>query len=178
VTARSVSEETRAKMSAAHLGKKLNANQIAALGKSNKERIWTSEMRAKTSAALIGRQLSVETRAKMSEARRGQPHPRRGYPIPMDVRAKISASHLGVAFSEEHKQAMAASEVGNRRAKDAPVKGECSYCGAPAQTYDHPIPRGRPGSDPDDVVPACYACNASKSNRTPDEWLARGLYQR
>ncbi|MEP7378371.1 MAG: HNH endonuclease [Chloroflexota bacterium] len=55
----------------------------------------------------------------------------------------------------------------------ASVKGECIYCFQPATTYDHVIPRGRPGWDePGNLVPACLSCNGQKGQRTPDEWLA------
>jgi 5-methylcytosine-specific restriction endonuclease McrA len=51
--------------------------------------------------------------------------------------------------------------------------GECVYCLAPAITWDHVIPRDRPGWDaPDNLVPACESCNAQKQNRTPEEWFA------
>ena len=60
--------------------------------------------------------------------------------------------------------------MGNTSARDASVKGECVYCGSPATERDHPIP-----SEPETVL-ACRRCNASKSGRTPEEWLAAGLY--
>lgn len=49
----------------------------------------------------------------------------------------------------------------------------CYYCGAsdvPLQ-LDHVMPRSRGGADhPDNLVPACKTCNASKGARTPEEW--------
>lgn len=43
--------------------------------------------------------------------------------------------------------------------------GRCVYCGAPADTIDHVIPRSKGGTDdPDNLVPACRDCNSRKSN--------------
>nr|WP_246246611.1 HNH endonuclease [Isoptericola sediminis] len=48
--------------------------------------------------------------------------------------------------------------------------GECAYCGGPAQTVDHVIPRSRGGdSSWLNLVAACEACNHRKANRTPLE---------
>lgn len=50
----------------------------------------------------------------------------------------------------------------------------CHYCDAtdvPLQ-LDHVFPRSRGGKDhPDNLVPACRKCNASKGARTPEEWM-------
>lgn len=59
--------------------------------------------------------------------------------------------------------------------RNPPVKGECVYCGKPATERDHVIPRGRGGVE---TVLACHTCNDSKGQRTPDEWLAAGLYSK
>lgn len=46
----------------------------------------------------------------------------------------------------------------------------CRYCGAPADSVDHIIPRSRKGADdPDNLVAACRTCNSSKGARTPEE---------
>jgi hypothetical protein len=67
------------------------------------------------------------------------------------------------------------SEVRRRAVLGAPVLGECVYCDAPAQTWDHVIPRGRPGADdPDNLMPACWDCNRAKGARTPEEWFSTG----
>ena len=69
--------------------------------------------------------------------------------------------------------------TGNDFVLSAPIKGECAYCGAPARSTDHVLPRSRGGGDDKaNIVPCCYRCNSSKSNRTPDEWLRDGLYGR
>lgn len=42
---------------------------------------------------------------------------------------------------------------------------KCTYCGDPATTTDHVIPRSRGGTNTkDNLVPACATCNSLKSN--------------
>ena len=42
-------------------------------------------------------------------------------------------------------------------------RGICHYCGAPANTVDHVIPRSAGGTDhPQNLVAACQPCNRSK----------------
>jgi 5-methylcytosine-specific restriction endonuclease McrA len=46
----------------------------------------------------------------------------------------------------------------------------CQYCGAPAETVDHVVPRSRGGAhDWENVVAACRRCNGKKQNRLPHE---------
>jgi len=50
----------------------------------------------------------------------------------------------------------------------------CAYCATKLPmkklTYDHVMPRSRGGrTEWDNIVTACYACNAKKANKTPDE---------
>lgn len=79
--------------------------------------------------------------------------------------------------TDETRHRLSRAHMGNDHAKSAPVKGDCVYCGDPAQTLDHVQPRihGPKCQGACDRVPACWRCNASKGNRTPDEWLAAGL---
>ncbi len=99
-----------------------------------------------------GAVLTAEQRAKISQALRGRPaHPN-------FIAATIRRNR---------------ENVGNRFVLDAPVKGECVYCGGPAQTHDHVVPLSRGGADAErNIVLACFWCNRSKSNRTPEEWIA------
>jgi hypothetical protein len=116
-------------------------------------RLKMAAIAAKISAALRGRTMPPETRAKLSAALKGRAPVR--YP---DTGAKISASK---------KAAFARQPQRPRR-----VIGICTYCGRPANTRDHIIPRCRGGSDdPSNLTPACLECNASKRELTPDEWL-------
>ena len=46
----------------------------------------------------------------------------------------------------------------------------CGYCGKPATTIDHILPRSRGGADSwENLVAACLRCNNIKSDRTPQE---------
>lgn len=54
----------------------------------------------------------------------------------------------------------------------------CAYCGAPATSLDHVIPRSRGGSHTwDNVVAACARCNHTKADRSVAEmgWRLRSL---
>jgi 5-methylcytosine-specific restriction endonuclease McrA len=61
--------------------------------------------------------------------------------------------------------------------------GCCAYCGASARpgkvgqiTLDHMVPMERGGSHSiENVVPACWGCNASKKDMTPLEWILYSL---
>jgi hypothetical protein len=75
LTGHPVSEETRAKMSAALRGKRMPPR--------------TEAHRAALSAAQIGKVVSTETRAKLRAARLG----RKGPPCSPETRAKMSAAH-------------------------------------------------------------------------------------
>lgn len=54
--------------------------------------------------------------------------------------------------------------VGQRRAlQERPERARCSYCERPAVSWDHVEPRARGGgSESDNLVPACRACNSTK----------------
>lgn len=46
----------------------------------------------------------------------------------------------------------------------------CAYCGGPAETVDHIVPRSRGGLLTwENAVAACLRCNHRKANRTPSE---------
>lgn len=49
----------------------------------------------------------------------------------------------------------------------------CWYCGNPANTTDHLIPRASGGGDGDEnTVRACWPCNRQKSDLSLEEWRA------
>lgn len=53
-----------------------------------------------------------------------------------------------------------------------PIGFPCAFCGNPADSWDHLIPRARGGLNrKKNKVPACTPCNNAKGDRTPLEWL-------
>ena len=58
------------------------------------------------------------------------------------------------------------------------LSGACTYCGAPAESLDHLIPRLRDGPDSaDNLVPVCRWCNSSKGGRDVFEWAtSKGFF--
>jgi 5-methylcytosine-specific restriction endonuclease McrA len=64
-------------------------------------------------------------------------------------------------------------EVGvavNRRTVFARDGHRCQYCGSPADSIDHVVPRSRGGTHTwENVVAACRRCNTRKEDRLPHE---------
>ena len=127
-----VSEETRAKISAARKGTRASAETRAKLsamrsGKSLSEkhrlallgRTQSAETRAKIGAKQRGKTISVETRAKLRAARLGRKFP----PLPEAVRAKISAANSGKKRTLEMRAAQSA------RLKGCTFAGRCPKMG-------------------------------------------------
>ncbi len=182
---RQFTPEHRAKLRAAHLGKPLSPEHREAKAAAMRR----PEVRAKLSKAgrgnksSQGRVLTLETRQRISVAKIA------AYDRDPSLRQRIAAANRAAnerdpSLREIHAAALRAAyeRDPSLRAKaaayvvNAPVLGECIYCFGPAQTMDHVIPRGRPGwDDPANLLPACYSCNSSKNDRTPDEWLATGV---
>ena len=55
----------------------------------------------------------------------------------------------------------------SRRAVFARDAWKCQYCGGPAETVDHLVPRSRGGPHSwENVVAACKRCNSKKKDRT------------
>lgn len=66
----------------------------------------------------------------------------------------------------------------NRRAVFARDGHRCQYCGAPAESIDHVVPRSRGGRHTwDNVVAACRPCNVRKRDRLLEETSMRLLRQ-
>ena len=58
----------------------------------------------------------------------------------------------------------------NRRTVFARDGQDCQYCGGPAESIDHVMPRSRGGTHTwDNVVAACRRCNTRKEDRLPHE---------
>ena len=92
-----------------------------------------------------------------------------------------------VEAKDAERRARDAARTASRRAKMPPEaewnalrryvferdEWRCVYCGYSGNLLhlDHALPLSRGGSsEPDNLVCACQFCNASKGNRTPDEW--------
>ena len=87
------------------------------------------------------------------------------YAIAMDLRRKLLLGET----------AFPSIDVRDERRK---LNSRCTYCGQPAETVDHLIPRLRQGTDSaDNLVPACRWCNSSKGGRDVFEWAtSKGFF--
>ena len=48
---------------------------------------------------------------------------------------------------------------------------ECGYCGKPATSLDHIIPKYKSGSsNRNNLIPCCRTCNANKASSSMEEW--------
>jgi group I intron endonuclease len=102
------SEETKAKVRAANVGRK-----------------HSEETKAKLSAAKIGKRLSEDHKAKLSAARIGKI----GKKHSEETKAKMSAAHTGKKFSEEHKAKMSAANIGKKHSEEAKAKMSATRTG-------------------------------------------------
>jgi 5-methylcytosine-specific restriction endonuclease McrA len=107
-----------------------------------------------------------------------------------DLRAAV-ADHHHKALRERHRANIKLRERWEARQRNAYARfisavseilltpdAKCAYCGAPARTLDHVLPRSRwPELERrfSNLAPACKRCNPAKSNRTVDEWRAARL---
>ena len=87
---KSLSAETRKKMSEANKGKHHSAETRKKLSEANKGKHHSEETRKKISEANKGKHLSEETRKKMSEALNGENHPFFGKHHSEETRKKMS----------------------------------------------------------------------------------------
>jgi len=51
----------------------------------------------------------------------------------------------------------------------------CYYCGDPASTMDHKIPKSKGGGGGANLVPACLRCNQMKADLTDREFFFKIL---
>lgn len=97
---RILSDETKARMSAAHKGKKLHPlseehkAKISASSKDRKKPPRADEHRAKISAAKKGKPQSEDFRAKMSAFRKGKPSPNKGKSLSEEAKARMRGRTL------------------------------------------------------------------------------------
>jgi hypothetical protein len=113
---RAVTEATRAKMAAATRRQMQDPAQRAAVSRVHKGKTISLEHRKRVSEATKlrwarwraeGGVTSVETRAKISAARKGKP----GHPVSAEAREKIAASKRGKARSTETRARISASRL-------------------------------------------------------------------
>lgn len=51
---------------------------------------------------------------------------------------------------------------------------KCAYCGAPATSLDHIVPKYKSGcSNRHNLIPACRRCNANKGSQNMEEWYEK-----
>jgi plasmid stability protein len=120
---RPTSEGARAKMRAAHLGKKLSAETRAKIsaGGAGIKKPRTPEHQAKITAASVGRKASAETRAILSAMRLGKP-------MPPGTGAKIAAAQigntrgLGTKHSAESIEITRQKNLGQKRSDETKAK--------------------------------------------------------
>lgn len=113
------SEETRARMSAAHKNPSLETRaKISAAGK---RRRHSEETRSRMSTAHKNR--SDEHRAKLSAAAKAQWAREKGKKLSDETRAKMSAAHTGKKLSDETRARMSAAAKA-RHAREKAAKAE------------------------------------------------------
>jgi group I intron endonuclease len=103
-----VSDETKAKLSAASKGKTHSPEAIEKCRAARIGHIPSDETKKKIRTSLKGKTASTEARAKMTATRKGKP-------LSLEHRERISAGHKGKTQSAEHN---AAAVEGKRRAKE------------------------------------------------------------
>jgi hypothetical protein len=116
---RTLSPETRAKISAVHKGRTLNPEHRAKIAAAQKGRTHSPETRAKIAAANKRRFRSPEHRARIAAALKGRPlspeHRARiaaalkGREVSPETRARLSAAQKGRTLSPEHRAKLSAA---------------------------------------------------------------------
>jgi HNH endonuclease len=86
-----------------------------------------------------------------------------------------SAERPGAAGRMDHQPNVATQPPldKKRRALRRALEGQtCSYCPAPATTWDHFVPRSKGGRlTIENRRPACEPCNVRKADHDPEEWF-------
>jgi len=93
--------EVRQRISKSKMGKKQSEETKAKRAAKAKGRKMSPEFGAKIRARMLGTHLSEQTRRRLSEIQKGQ----KRSPRSLEIRAKISASHMGKRLSPEHRAA-------------------------------------------------------------------------
>lgn len=103
---RHLSESTRAKISAAHLGLKVSPEARANMSKAATGHVTSPETRAKISATEKGKSVSLETGAKISAGQTGRI-------LTTETREKISVANMGRVKSSETRARLSVAGMGN-----------------------------------------------------------------
>lgn len=117
-------EETRKKLSEAHigiktwLGKHHTEETKKKIGKIHKGKTISEEQKKRISEFNKGKVVSEETRAKMSAWQKGL----KKKPLSEDHKKKIGRALKGRKFSEEHRQRIAAANTGHKHTEEAKRK--------------------------------------------------------
>jgi len=83
------------------------------------------------------------------------------------------ACTTAAAYRARKRMAAGTHSQEDRRRAFGDYNGLCVYCLGRADTVDHVSPLARGGSNgPENLVPACMRCNASKRDRPLLAWLA------
>ena len=106
-------KETRAKKSAAALGRKASAEARANMSAAQKGRKHTDETKAKMSATRKGKKHTDESKAKISAMKMGNKNAL-GYKHTDETRAKMSAAQMGHGVTDEARANMSAAQMGNK----------------------------------------------------------------
>ena len=104
-----LSEATKEKISAAHIGRSKSPESVAKSAASHRGRVLSEDHRKKLSLARKGKPHTPEHRAKLAEANKLRAATQRGVPLTLEHRAKVSFALKGKpkppgrVLSEEHK---------------------------------------------------------------------------
>src|SRR5580698_8118011 len=82
----------------------------------------SAEHKRKLSEIKKGKKLSEQHSQNISNALKGKPAHNKGKPRDEDIKQKISASMLGIVFSEEHRLALSKANVGKKHTEETKQK--------------------------------------------------------
>lgn len=116
---RKLTAETRAKMSVSHTGRPLSKDHAAKVSAALMGHAVSPESRVKMSAWQIGRTLSAEHKAKLSAIRKGRV-------VSEETKAKIKATQLGRVFSDEHRKNIGLAGIGRKHSEATKAKMKAS----------------------------------------------------
>ena len=104
------SEETRAKLSA--VGKNMSKERRAKMSELHKGKTYSEESKRKMSESSKGKTHSEETKAKISAAHKGKSSWNKGKTHSEETKAKMSEAHKGKTNSEESKRKLSEAHKG------------------------------------------------------------------